>query len=156
MATPRYQFPIEKLTDKKETNKLHPDLTGDAGKLCMYTAMAGASGFPGGRDALIQKFATFRNTFQVPYDDDVFALVLAYFFDFRYLNTYQARRDAESGIAEDATDGDRYFISIMAKTENASGHAIYAEKGNGKLEFIDNEYTNRSQIAPKFTENIFM
>jgi hypothetical protein len=152
----RYQFPSEKLTDTKETNKLHPELPGDAGKLCMYVAMAGASDYPGGRDALIQKFQTFRNTFKIPYDDDVFALILAYMFDFRFFHKYDARRDAETGIADDAKDGDRYFISIMAKTANASGHAIYAKKATGKLEYIDNENADKTQIAQKFTENYFM
>lgn len=152
----RYALPAEALTDASEKNNIEPILPADAGKLCMYVAMAGASGLPGGRDALIALTKPLRTLFQVPYDDDVWALILAYLFDFRFFHQYGKRRECQDGIDSDAKNGDNYFISIMAKSSTASGHAIYAEKASGTLKYIDNENIDPTEIAAKFSDNNFL
>jgi hypothetical protein len=156
MSARSYALPSEALTDATDKNPLHPDLTKDSLKLCMYVAMGGASGEVGGRDKVIARTKVLRDFFQIPFDDDVWALVMAYVYNFRFFHTYDARKAAEDGIAQDAKDGDRYYISIMAKSPTASGHAIYAEKENGKLSFRDNECTKTDSINTKFSDNNFM
>jgi len=152
----RYALPAEPLTDDSEKNNIEPVLPGDSGKLCMYVAMAGASGLPGGRDSLIALTKPLRTLFQVPYDDDVWALILGYLFDFRFFKQYGARRECQEGIAADAKNGDNYYISIMAKSSTASGHALYAEKSGGTLRYVDNENLDTTEIASKFSNNNFL
>ena len=90
-----------------------------------------------------------RRTFLVPFDDDVWAVVLAYVYDFTPVGSYTSYHTA-TDACKGAT-GTRYYISIGSTDPSKSGHAIYAVRGASSTTFHDNEFaSDTSKINPKF------
>jgi hypothetical protein len=117
----------------------------------MYKAMAGATtGDISKYNVVVEATKPLRRTFMVPFDDDVWAIVLAYLYDFQpkaTCSTYLLATQTCSG----ASKGETLYISIGAADPKKSGHAIYAAVGDSGLQYYDNEYaSDRSKIAPKF------
>jgi len=145
-----YAYPTSAIEDTGGPQRLHPDLTDDAGKLCMYKAMAGATtGDISNYNVIVESTKPLRRTFMVPFDDDVWALVLAYLYDFKPMGSYDSYTDATEAC-EGAGEGQILYISIGASDPKKSGHAIYAVVGESDVKYHDNEHSNTSKIDQKF------
>ena len=151
MATQAYAYPTAPMEDDGESQRLHPDATKDSTKLCMYKAIAGATmGDISKWNIVAEETKPLRRTFLVPFDDDVWAVVLAYVYDFSPVGSFTSYQKATEACTKGAT-GTRYYISIGSTDPSKSGHAIYAEKGASGTTFHDNEYaSDTSKINPKF------
>jgi hypothetical protein len=151
MATPSYAYPTSPVEPGGSAReRLHPHNTADSTKLCMYKAMAGATtGDIGQWLTVVEATKPLRRTFLVPFDDDVWALVLAYLYDFAPVGTYTSYPTA-TDACKGAGKGNTLYISIGSTDPNKSGHAIYAIVGD-TCKFYDNEFaSDQTKIAPKF------
>ena len=150
MSASAYAYPTSAIEDTGGPQRLHPDLTDDAGKLCMYKAMAGATtGDISNYNVIVEATKPLRRTFMVPFDDDVWALVLAYLYEFKPMGTYDTYADATEAC-DGTSAGDILYISIGASDPKKSGHAIYAVVSDDDVKYYDNEHSNTSKIDQKF------
>jgi hypothetical protein len=129
---------------------LHPEAQRDAGKVCMYKAMAAANGEPWSQyTKYVEATKPLRRVFLVPFDDDVWGVMLAYLYDFHYKGLYNTYATCESALKAEASK--TYYVSILSSDSEKSGHAICINSDKDKtLEFIDNEGADKTQIRSKF------
>jgi hypothetical protein len=134
---------------------LHPETTRDSAKFCMYKAMAAANGEPWSLyTKYVEATKPLRRIFFVPFDDDVWGVMLAYLYDFHYKGLYSSYATFETGLKSEA--GQAYYVSILSSSSEKSGHAICVKSTKDKvLEFIDNENSNTEAIASKFKATCF-
>jgi len=139
------------MEDDGESQRLHPDATKDSTKLCMYKAIAGSTmGDISKWNVVAEETKPLRRTFLVPFDDDVWAVVLAYVYDFTPVGSYTSYQTATEACNQGAKET-RYYISIGSTDPTKSGHALYAVRGSSSTAFHDNEHaSDTSKINPKF------
>jgi len=157
MPSTRFDYPITPIADDKEPHELHPDLENKVhqNRLCVYKAFAGAQKAADKLQGFIDLTKSLRDVFQVPYDDDVWPVFLAYLSDYRYFGKYDSRAETETAISNSAAKGDVFYISIGAKDQNQSGHVIYARQDNGAVEYKDNETEDTTSIRTSFKNHTF-
>ena len=158
MSAPAYALPSQALTDDSEKNPLHPDLTRDSLKLCMYVAMGGASGETGGRDQVIARTKILRDYFKIPFDDDVWALVMAYV---SLQLPLLPHLRGEAGGRTRHRSGRQRRRSLLHQHHGQIVDGLRPCHLRGEREwqvegFRDNECTKTDSIHTKFSDNNFM
>jgi len=151
LATNAYAYPTAPMEDDGASQRLHPDATKDSTKLCMYKAIAGATmGDISKWNVVAEETKPLRRTFLVPFDDDVWAVVLAYVYDFTPVGAFTSYQKATEACSKGGS-GTSYYLSIGSTDPSKSGHAIYAVRGSSSTTYHDNEYaSDTSKINPKF------
>jgi hypothetical protein len=134
---------------------LHPEATRDSTKFCMYKAMAAVHGEPWSMyTKYVEATKPLRRIFFVPFDDDVWGVMLAYLYDCHYKGLYDTYSTFETALKAEA--GQVYYVSILSSSSEKSGHAICVKSNKDKvLEFIDNESSSKDAIASKFKAACF-